>query len=151
MNERSSKNRISEMIRYMVTVVILLTIVFLAVSAYRAVTDMQNSNNDSRKELSYLANKVRAADAAGEVTVSSQKYGDTLVISDATDSGTYETRVYQSGGKLYEEYKKAGTAYNKKDASEITETDKFDVSEEDGVISIATDDGKTIVALRTEA
>lgn len=151
MNGRSSENRISELVRYMVTVVILLTIVFLAVSVYKMATETQNHNSDSRKELSYLTNRVRASDQTGTVRVASLKYGDTLIISDRTDSGTYETRIYASGGKLYEEYKEAGTACNKKDASKIADTDKFEVSKSGSVISIVTDEGKAVIALRTGA
>ena len=67
MSDQSHKSRISEMVRYAVAIVILLAMVFLAVNSYQAITTMQNENNDFRKELSYLANKVRAADTTGAV------------------------------------------------------------------------------------
>ncbi|NLA69982.1 MAG: DUF4860 domain-containing protein [Clostridiales bacterium] len=150
MSDQSHKSRISEMVRYAVAIVILLAMVFLAVNSYQAITTMQNENNDFRKELSYLANKVRAADTTGAVEVNSGKYGDALVIIDNTESGAYETRIYEDDGILYEEYQAQGTEYNKELATKITSTDKYKVSKADNVISIETDSGKTIVSLRAE-
>ena len=151
MNVRSAKNRISETVRYMVVIIVLLTVVFMAVNSYRTATDMQSANNDSRKELSYIANRIHAADSSGSVSVVSGKYGETLVLKDSTDSGVYETRIYDVGGKLYEEYSEAGAAYDKTGASVISKTGKFSVSESNGVIKVATDEGKIFVSLRTEA
>ena len=93
----------------MIAVVVLLIIVFMVVTVYKAMTDNQADNNRSRTELSYVANKIHSYDETGNVQIIDGKYGDTLVLVDNTDEGIFETRIYNYNGNLYEEYSSQNT------------------------------------------
>lgn len=107
-------------------------------------------NNNARRINSYISNMIKASDETGKVTVEDRKYGETLILTDDTGDGIYETRIYQDKGKLYEEYSKKSKMETVTAATELADTETFEISKESGIVDLITDEGETIVALRSE-
>lgn len=122
----------------------------MAIISYRNVMDLQSMNNNARRINSYISNMIKASDETGKVTVEDRKYGETLILTDDTGDGIYETRIYQDKGKLYEEYSKKSKMETVTAATELADTETFEISKESGIVDLITDEGETIVALRSE-
>ena len=65
------------------------------------------------------------------------------------ESGTYETRIYRYQGAIVQEYAIAGRPYKPNNATKIIESDKFEFSYENGLVTIVTDDGEWCIALHS--
>ncbi len=83
-----------------------LLLVLIGVQAYKGVVDRTDVNSQVRTTVSYVANKVRAAD--GMVLLKEEQGLTVLTIRDDYDEDAYETRIYfnkdESGqGALYEQ------------------------------------------------
>ena len=71
--------------------------------------------------------------------------------SETLDGTTsYETRIYAYQGKIVEEYVLAENAYMPEKAIAIFDSDTFDFSYDNGLITITTDDGTAAIALRSK-
>ena len=118
-------------------------------SMYSSVSSMQAQANDTRMQSGLLANLIRVNDAADAYTVGAGPEGDALVLVERLDSGTYETRIYHYQGAIVQEYAIAGRPYNPDNAEKILDSDIFEFSYENGMVTIATDCGTWHVALRS--
>lgn len=145
-----SGKKIVETMQWIVLIAILITMVMVAVCGYRASVSTQSKTNTQRRELSYISNKIHEMDVKDGVSIRENEFGDVLVLTDIAGDEIYETRIYLNEGKLYEEYAEASSEFNPQSANLISNTEKFDLSMEDGLIRLETDSGKTCVLLRTE-
>ncbi len=136
--------------------VLLLCVFFVAmllaliagVSVYRHISDTQAGNVARREGAELIANIVHANDAKGAIATGEGPEGKSLVVVESLDSGTYETRIYLYKGKVVEEYSLQGTGYTPAKASTVTESESFDFSYSNGLLSVSTDQGTCEVALR---
>lgn len=145
-----SGKKIVETMQWIVLIVILITMVLISVYGYRTSVNIQSKANTQRIELSYIGNKIRGADVKDVVSIRENEFGDVLVLTDVVGKDIYETKIYINEGKLYEEYAALGETPNPQNANIISNTKKFELSMEDGLIRVETDSGKTCVFLRTE-
>ena len=122
--------------------VIILLVVFSAVS-YQRVTENQQANNNSRAVLSYVASAVRD-NAGGQNSLQEFDGEPGLAILDP-DTG-YERKIYQHEGKLLEEYGSPGTPVSPEEALLIGETKTFAVTVTGDVLKIETDQGTSYVS-----
>ena len=141
-SERSIGDLISVITIAILFLVILLLVVFSAVSYQRAV-DIQNGNDNSRALLSYVVTAVRNG-GTGRAALEERGGIPVLVLLDE-DTG-YEQQIFHTGGKVYEAYGKAGTQPDPEDALLIAETERFEMSwlRED-LLEIRTDAGGSCV------
>lgn len=102
--------------------------------------------SDSRASLTYVAARLRAADAAGAVRVEGRPEGDALVLDDGSG---YETRLYLYNGALVEEYAAADTDYRPSAAEKVADTRTFTVVQDGARYIITTDDGEVHVTLHS--
>ena len=81
-----------------------ITLVLSGINVYRQVTDMAARNTEKLITLSYFINKVHSNDASAQITV--ETYGDiqALVLRETYDDEHYETRIYEYGGTVYEQF-----------------------------------------------
>lgn len=136
--------------------VLLLAVFFIAllmalvtgVFVYRHVSDTQATNVARREGLDLIANIVRANDSTDAIAAGEGPEGRSLVIVEALDSGTYETRIYLYKGKIVQEYSLQGSAYTPDKASEVTDSRTFSFDYTAGLLSITTDQGTSEIALR---
>ena len=141
--------RFTSLIQYLFLTVLLLGLVLFASAGYAAVNDNRNDRYETRAQLSYLANKVRASDARGCIEVRETENGTTLILTDRTDTGNFETRFYAINGVLYEEYSAASDPLSPQKASQVGQTRSFFAQLEDDLLTLQTDYGKICVAVRS--
>ena len=127
-------------------------LVALAVGAhvYEKVADSKQHADAMHVQSGFMANIVRMNDAASAVKRGQGPEGPALVLVEALETGTYETRVYLSDGQVVQEYAIAGRDYNPANAVPLFASGTFDFSLEDGLLDIRTDAGVVSVALRSE-
>lgn len=90
---------------------------------------VENANNFKlRTSLSYVATKVRQADAEGKVYLDNREGIDLLVMEEELEEGTYERLIYFDHGKLYEVFHDKGGEFYLGDGAygyEIMEIEDF--------------------------
>ena len=141
--------RYTSLIQYFFLIVLLMGLILFASAGYAAVNEGRNDRYETRAQLSYLANKVRAGDADGCIEIRETEHGTMLVLTDRTDTGDFETRFYAMNGILYEEYSAAKDPLSPQKASQVGQTRDFFVQLEDGLLTLQTDYGKICVAVRS--
>ena len=127
-------------------VVILMLVVFSAIS-YQHAVEIQEGNNNARAILSYVITAVKA-NAANPV-VTEERGGMPVLVIQEPSTG-YEQMIFLSDGKVYETYQEAGTQPDPEDALLIGETDLFGMNwlQED-LLEISTDAGNSYVRVQT--
>ena len=96
---------------------------------YGVLSDSRAANDARRASLTYVAARLRAADAAGAVRV--------------------ESRLYLYNGALVEEYAAANTDYRPAAAEKVADTRTFTVVQDGARYIITTDDGEVHVTLHS--
>ena len=126
-----------------------LLLVVYGSQSYRNTVAGQNDNMQSRALLSYLATTVKANDSAGAVTVRDSVYGPVLSVADG--SSGYAVRVYQSDGRLLEDYAAIDAELHPETAQEIGETMLFEIEQPAAdLLLLRTDAGRVLLHIRSE-
>ena len=120
-----------------------------ATGSYRSLHQTQVDSQQGMLALGPVVSTVRANDAAGSIARGRGPEGESLVIIEKLESGTYETRIYLYQGNVVEEYAIAGTPYTPQKATVLGASSAFSFSYKDGLLSITTDSGTANVALRS--
>ena len=102
-----------------------------------------------RLGLSLINNSIHLNDVANAVGVGNGPEGQSLVLTENLDSGSYETRIYSYQGTIVEEYAAAGTAYTPEKARDVVASSTFDFEYANGLLTVYTDQGATRIALRS--
>ena len=136
------------MILFAVFVAIELLAVGMATISYRSLHEMQEKSERSSLELGPVVSALRAGDQRSAIARGTGPEGESLVIVDALDHGTYENRIYLYQGKLVEEYSVQGTPYTPSKATSLGATSSFSFAYDEGLLTIKTDDCVAKVALR---
>ena len=129
--------------------VVLMGCLAVGVGLYSNVSNLQAQANDTRMQSGLLATLIRANDAADALEVGVGPEGDALVLVERLDSGTYETRIYRYQGAIMQEYAIAGHPIDPDNAIKIEDSDTFEFSYENGLVTVITDGGAWSVALRS--
>lgn len=133
---------------FSVFVVVDLLALVAGASSYGSITTMQNANDKRIMTLGPITSSVRANDASGSVATGKGPEGKALVLVENNVSGSYETRIYLYQGKIVQEYALAGASYTPEKATALAESNSFDFSYDNGLLTVFTDVGSTKVALR---
>lgn len=139
--------------------IVLMIAILTGTNVYRSIHSSAEQSDEENLSISLIANAIRANDRAGGVSVTDGSdipaahaagiSGPVLVMSETTAVNTYELRIYSKDGRVYQEYALAGSDYSQERASEITQSETFDVEISDGIVRVSTDGGQANVALRT--
>lgn len=110
--------------------------VLIGVGVYRNVVENVAANEQIRTSLSYVANKVRAADRVGAIEVAEWNGLETLLLREEYDGSPYETRIYclqQEDGRngLYEQFVHEGDIWDVANGQYIMEIQELSFSQED--------------------
>ena len=125
--------------------VILMLVVFSAVSYQRSV-EKQDANNNTRAVLSYVITAVKASES-GRVTVEDQDGIRVLTIEDPSTG--YGQQIFHKDGKVQETYGRLGTSLRTDDALVIGEAGRFEMSWlQDNLLEIRTEAGTSCVHVR---
>jgi len=116
---------------------------------YSSVVSVKTHTDDVHIQAGLLANTVHVNDAIFAVEQGEGPEGPALVLVEALDTGTFETRIYQYEGTIYQEYAFAGRQYNPANATPLFKSETFDFSFDGELITMTTDKGTLGVALRS--
>ena len=83
--------------------------------------------------LSYVANKVRAAD---RVSLETRDGLSVLVLTQEFDGDLFETCIYYTGGVLREWFAEAATPFSPEKGETVTALSSFSIEEEDGLLAV---------------
>lgn len=144
-----STGRLFTILLFVLFIGVLLLAFMAGTTVYKSLTIMDNKANEHRAALSLLANSVRGNDAIKSVGVGEGPEGESLVLTEYYQSGTFETRIYLYKGEILQEYTLAGTDYVPSRAVTVVPSDTFEFTYENGLLSITTDQGTSNIALRT--
>ncbi len=119
------------------------------VVVYTSISQSTTQSDTQRQGAALISNAVRANDASNAIAVGEGPEGHSLVVREALNSGTYETRFYLYQGKVLQEYSIEDAAYTPEKATVVLESNTFDFKYSHGLLTITTDDGTSEVALRS--
>ena len=147
--KRSGSGRVFTTVLMAVFFLVLMVGLASGVTMYQKVARAQEQTNELHMQSGLLVNAVRVNDAAGAITMDDGPEGEALVLTEYLDSGTFETRLYRYQGSIVQEYAIAGRDYNPANALTLVESDVFEFSYSDGLLTIVTDQGLFDVAMRS--
>ena len=94
-------------------------------------TDRDQAAYNSRTAVQYLTTRIRQADEAGSVSVTTAEETSVLVLTEKINDLLYETRVYCYDGYLMEMFSPSGIGLPLEFGEKILPMDQFSVSIED--------------------
>lgn len=122
-------------------------LVILGAKSYRTTVAHQDYNNETRALSSSIINSVKASDTLEGVTVQNIDGKPVLCIADGNTG--YSLYIFQEDETLLEQYAKVGTGLSKDMATVIGKTSVFEVWQEEGAVILKTDEGKSVIAIRS--
>lgn len=132
-------------------IVVLLIAFLMGVNVYQSLDTMAQAESTQRVEESFLANVIHSNDIHNAIRVGEGPEGRSLVFYETIDGvGDFETRIYSYQGSILYEYALAGTPYAPAKAITLFESDIFDFTYSDSLLTIYTDSGSVDVTLRSE-
>lgn len=144
-----SRNKVAGLVLFTIFVVCMLLVLVVGVKIYASAAAAEDASNLQRFSSGVLENSVRACDEAGSVAKVKGPEGNALVLKQTTDAGVFETRFYLFQGMLVQEYVPAGTPFSPDTATDIAKTSTFEFTNTAGLLTVTTDEGTTIIALRS--
>lgn len=134
---------------FFVLIISLLLAVVAGTRIYGNLRNLQSATNNTRLGVSLITNTVRTNDAVSAVAVGKGPEGNSLVLREILESGTYETRIYLYNGNIVQEYALESAVYAPDRATVIVTSDVFDFSYSNGMLTIKTSQGTSEVLLRS--
>ena len=134
LRQKHHMDGLTALLLFGVLAVCILSVLLLGADAYRRLTERDQTAFDRRTAVQYLATKVRQADAAGAVTVTSfdgavppeesgirSASGDTLLLTENIEGTPYCTRIYYYDGYIREVFGECGVEMLPEDGEKILE------------------------------
>lgn len=106
-----------------------LSVLLMAASVYRSVTENSSRNDTARTTLAYLNEKLHQNDTDGSISLSSFDGRDALLISRGDGEETYLTYIYVDDKELKELFVKEGVDASASDGKKITSVEDFSMEE----------------------
>jgi len=117
----------------------LLSVIVVLVGArvYRSVDQRSGENYETRTALSYIAGKIRASDASGQVDTAWIVDREVLVLSAEYDSITYVTYIYVHNGRLMEYFGRIDATFAPAYGDMIAKAQDFHCQLDDKLLSFS--------------
>ena len=115
----------------------LLAVLLTGAGAYKRLNVRNEETYARRTCMQYVANRVHQAPRPADVAV--ELFGDGNALS-VTDGDGFVTRVYYHEGYLMELYSSASSVLSPQDGERIMEIGGFDLSLEDGMLTVTVTD-----------
>jgi hypothetical protein len=138
MNGKSSHsiNTVFVLLVFCLFAVCSLFLVLIGANVYRGIVGNMDSNNETRASLSYVSNKVHAADGK-DVELQTINGRQTLVISAQYNGKDYHTYIYEFNGSLMELFTKADNAFTPGSGDKITPVSEFTMTKSGSELNLA--------------
>lgn len=146
---RSSSTHVFTVLLMAVFFVALMGGLAAGASIYSSVAEAQARADALHMQSGLMANTVHVNDTVYAVEAGEGPEGRALVLVEALESGTYETRIYRYKGNIFQEYAIAGNPYNPTNGTALFKSDTFDFTFDGKLLTITTDLGSFDVALRS--
>lgn len=156
MKQRSSKHHMDAVFVLLVFTVFaacVLLVLLTGAGVYQRLSARDGETYDRRICVSYLAAKVRRADAVGGVFVgdfsgSRQDSGDTLFLTEEIDGARYDTRIYYYDGYVRELFAAADGTFSMSDGDPVLAAKglSFRYDPERGLLTVQTEDASGAVS-----
>lgn len=157
MNRRSDNGRqeVDYAALFVVALFAIMLIGIMVLSAmggglFDSITENRSTNMNRRGALSYTASKITASDEDGSLEVEKTDKGDVLVIKDPSGTRPYETRIWMEDGYLMESITSQQAEGISSEPQKIAQTKMFEVSIEQGIAEIVTEDGIRRICLHAK-
>ena len=117
----------------------LLSVIVVLVGArvYRSVDQRSGENYDTRTALSYIAGKIRAADASGQIETVQIEDREVLVLSAEYDGRAYVTYIYVHNDRLMEYFGRKDATFSPPYGDMIAKAEDFHCSLENNLLSFS--------------
>ena len=114
-------------------------------SVYKNIAERNLDSFELRTSLSYVKTKINQYDEVGKIALEEKNGIKTLVLSEDIEGEIFDTAVYFYKGKLYEITGAKGMEFKPEDGFAILSVDSFEITEDNGLIKLATtdDDGSS--------
>ena len=134
MRELPGKERSRSMTELLLMLVLLavfavsaLVIVMTGAGVYQSIAEDQKANADLRIPLTYVTNKIRQADASGQVRLLEQEGTAVLVLSHQEEQQAYDTWIYALEGQLCEVTVASGSTLRLADGIAVMPVPSFEI------------------------
>lgn len=113
-----------------------LFLVLIGANVYHGIVDKMDSNNETRATLSYVSNKVHAADSR-DVSVETLGGQQTLVIRSDFSGKKFKTYIYYHDGYLMEFFTGAENGFSAGSGDKITPVSSFSMEKNGNRLSFS--------------
>ncbi len=132
-----------------------LLIVTIGSNIYHSIVEGTDTNSAVRSSLSYVSNKVRAADSGGNISIQEQDGMEVLIIRQTIEGMVYHTYIYYQDGYLWENFTQAEDFFQPEMGEKVLEVQDFQMKQEGSALHFraagANDSGLTLsLFLRSE-
>lgn len=114
-----------------------LLLILTGAAGYRNISRKMDGDDQLRASLSYVANKVRAGDEAGGISLEKSGDTDVLAISAEYDGDGYVTCLYWYDGALMEQFLKEKDPFLPADGEKVTSLKQFSITRRGGVLTLS--------------
>lgn len=144
------ENRQFTVILFAMVCISLILIMAMGSNGFRSLVLGKEANTQTRLLSTAIATDIRLEDETGAITRATGPEGDALVMTEHTDTGTFELRYYVSDGWLVKEYIVAGSPFSPTTAAKVAPTSTFTFDIKDNLLTFETDEGTNRVFLRSK-
>ena len=146
-NEHSSISMIFTLMLFLLYTICALFVVVIGAKVFQNIRARNDYNFSSNVVLQYIANKVRQNDTYDSVRVEEIDGEDVLELLYRVDGTEYVTKIYSEGGQLRELFTKSDSDIPISDGNPITPCDKMNISMDQDMLYISTDQGTSELML----
>lgn len=105
-------------------------LVILGANVYRGTVSRMDSNYETRTSLAYLTEKIREADAAGQILVTELEGEPALELRETISGDSYRTYIYYYKGSLRELFLSADTEAALRQGRKVLEVKALEITKE---------------------
>lgn len=143
------ENRHFTVVLFAMVCLSLLLIMAMGSNGFKSLVLGKEANTQTRLLSTAIATDIRLEDETGSISRADGPEGDALIMTEHTDTGTYEQRYYVANGWLVKEYVVAGSSFSPSTAAKVTKTNTFSFSVKNNLLTFETDEGTNYVFLRS--
>jgi len=103
-----------------------LTLMLIGTRVYYHVTDAAAQNSDAQIALSYLCNKIRTYDEAGDVQLTNRNGLPVLCLYETIEGALYETAIYAWDGAIRERFAPVDETFAPQDSEKLADAESLE-------------------------
>lgn len=145
----NGSGKVSALLLFALFVMALALALVAGTQVYGALATMQDQVRGQRLSDNLVVNAVRACDAVDAVAQTEGPEGPALVLVERSDVGVFQTRFFLNDGQLWQQYCGADAPLSTDGATAVVATAEFGFFFEDGLLTVATDQGSACIALHS--